>query len=501
MSRRPQSTGRNSFIVMFFTLVSRILGVIRIRVFASVFGAGSLADAINFSFNIPNNLRKIFSEGALASAIVPGFSRIKEDRQRMQELFSSLLTAQLLIGVVLIGFSVAVRYPFVNLLSGFSDPEQTETAASLLPYFNVFFVFILIAAFFSAVLQSLSAFLVQSLAPLFFSIAEIASLVFLAARYGAYAMAYGAMAGGFLQTAVTAAAVLSKGLKLRLSFHFDSEDFCEVIRRWLPAVVTSSLAVVSTQVAFSIASSLGQGAVSAFSNSLVFWQTPYGIFFTAVGTVYMPLMSVARGRELADTYSTGLKRLLCYLLPSAVFMIFFRRDIVAVVLMTGRFTLDNSLMTASVLGVFLGGMTVVAFYSFTQKLCYCLNMQKTVLFTGIVVCGTDIALSVGLTAAGMGVSALALANTVAYLTGLVVLLVSLKSSLSGFDVPDFLRYSARVVVAVLPLVLVCSVIRFLLPDYWTTGSNMANLLTLGGITAGSVALVLLSYRLFRIKLF
>ncbi|MDY4888916.1 MAG: lipid II flippase MurJ, partial [Sphaerochaetaceae bacterium] len=63
-----KSLGRNSFIVMFFTLASRLLGILRIRIFGSIFGAGATADAINFSFNIPNNFRKLFSEGALSSA-------------------------------------------------------------------------------------------------------------------------------------------------------------------------------------------------------------------------------------------------------------------------------------------------------------------------------------------------------------------------------------------------------------------------------------------------
>lgn len=55
---------------MLSTLASRLLGVVRTRVLAQVFGSGSTADVINFTFNIPNNFRKLFGEGAANSALI-----------------------------------------------------------------------------------------------------------------------------------------------------------------------------------------------------------------------------------------------------------------------------------------------------------------------------------------------------------------------------------------------------------------------------------------------
>jgi putative peptidoglycan lipid II flippase len=60
------------------TLVSRVLGLVREQVMAGWFGAGLATDAFNVAFRIPNLLRDLFAEGAMSSAFVPTFTRVRE---------------------------------------------------------------------------------------------------------------------------------------------------------------------------------------------------------------------------------------------------------------------------------------------------------------------------------------------------------------------------------------------------------------------------------------
>ena len=53
---------KNTLVMMSATLVSRLLGILKSRVISIFFGAGTVADAINFAYNIPNNFRKLFAE-------------------------------------------------------------------------------------------------------------------------------------------------------------------------------------------------------------------------------------------------------------------------------------------------------------------------------------------------------------------------------------------------------------------------------------------------------
>src|SRR4051812_33656246 len=55
-----ESTGRGAFMVGAGILISRIIGVIRQRVFAYYFGNSLAADAFTAAFRIPNFLQNVF---------------------------------------------------------------------------------------------------------------------------------------------------------------------------------------------------------------------------------------------------------------------------------------------------------------------------------------------------------------------------------------------------------------------------------------------------------
>src|SRR2546425_13068944 len=63
--------------VSLLTLASRITGLVRDLLQASVFGANTLTDAFNVAFRIPNLLRRLFAEGAFSQAFVPVLARTR----------------------------------------------------------------------------------------------------------------------------------------------------------------------------------------------------------------------------------------------------------------------------------------------------------------------------------------------------------------------------------------------------------------------------------------
>jgi len=66
------------------TLISRLLGLVRDIVIASVFGAKEEADAFFVAFRIPNLLRRLFAEGAFSPAFVPILSEYKTQRSHAE---------------------------------------------------------------------------------------------------------------------------------------------------------------------------------------------------------------------------------------------------------------------------------------------------------------------------------------------------------------------------------------------------------------------------------
>src|SRR5258705_445322 len=87
------------------TLLSRVLGLVREQVMASLFGAGLATDAFNVAFRIPNLLRDLFAEGAMSSAFVPTFT---EYHHRQGEAEAWALGRQLMMTLALVLLAVCV---------------------------------------------------------------------------------------------------------------------------------------------------------------------------------------------------------------------------------------------------------------------------------------------------------------------------------------------------------------------------------------------------------
>ena len=70
---------KSGILVSGLTLVSRVLGLIRDMIVASVLGAGAMSDVFLFANRIPNFLRRLFAEGAFSKAFVPVLAEYNSD--------------------------------------------------------------------------------------------------------------------------------------------------------------------------------------------------------------------------------------------------------------------------------------------------------------------------------------------------------------------------------------------------------------------------------------
>ncbi len=460
---------KNSVILMFATLLSRLLGIVKARVISSCFGGGALTDAINFSYNIPNSMRKLFAEGSLSSSYLPLFARLKDDKKATEKLFSSIITFQLIIFIPLILLSIGFSNQLITLFSGFKETWQIEVAASLLPYFMVFLVFISVSALFSAMLESRGRFLAVGVSPLAFSISVILSLIFFSPSIKHYAMAIGTIAGAIAQCGVVFIALARYKLHFSFSFDFKNPAFIEVMRHWAPSTITALIAIISQQITFYFASSLPSGSVSAFTNAIIFYQTPYGVFFASIAGVYFPLLSRAesekkRGEILAKTLSY----LYTFLLPCAIAIWALSKECIAIVLQKGAFTLENTLMTASVLDWYMPSLVLLAFYSMLQRYSYAKGDYRYPLYVSFVSAVTDVLFTWVFITLGDGPEAISKAYLISNIVG--ILLIGLK--VKDFEFKKFIRNIAKITLLNLPLLLIAISYRFHGFDYYKAGSTL-----------------------------
>jgi putative peptidoglycan lipid II flippase len=257
-------------------------------------------------------------------------------------------------------------------------------------------------------------------------------------------------------------------------------------------------------VAFILASGLETGSVSALSYALVFWQLPFGIFSASVTTVLFPKMSRQAGNDdregLKDSVQYGLRFLFVLLVPSALFLSFFGLETVSMALQRGKFTADNTLMTASVLTGYCWGLFSVGAFTFLQRFFYSVRNYRLPFIVAALVAIVDITLSIILKETSLGVTGLSVANSVSFTLGTVLLLVLAAGALGGLPLRSFLFTGLKVFVSLIPASVFALLARSFFGSWWIEGSYLAGFTYLAGEVIIMIMLILAMYKITGIEM-
>ena len=164
----------------FYTIISRLLGYLRDVLIAIFLGTSFLADAFFVAFRIPNTFRRLFSEGTFNAAFVPSYSSELAKSKNKANKFANTVFNLLLFGLLLTTILIEIFMPsFIKLIApGFTnDLEQTQLAINLTRLTFPFLLFISLASFLSAILNSHNKFAAAAAAPIILNILLILCLI------------------------------------------------------------------------------------------------------------------------------------------------------------------------------------------------------------------------------------------------------------------------------------------------------------------------------------
>ena len=364
--------------VSLLTLASRITGLVRDVLFASVFGVSALTDAFNVAFRIPNLFRRVFGEGAFSQAFVPVLAARKteggdEGARELIDHVATLLTWTLLVVCVagVVGAPLLV-WAMASGLKGF-DAAVVMTRW-MFPYIG----FMSLVALAGGILNTWRKFAVPAASPVLLNIALILGIVVgapLFRRYGIepiYAQCVGVLVGGVLQLALQIPALRGLGLMPRVGASFKALRAAwtdpttrKVMKLMLPALLGVSVAQISLLINTQIASRLATGSVTWVTNADRLMEFPTAMLGVALGVVLMPQLAGARAAKDDARYSSlldwGLRLVVLLSAPCAVALLLFAQPLVAVLFHNGAFPDDAVRRTAlALMGYGVGLIGIVA---------------------------------------------------------------------------------------------------------------------------------------------
>lgn len=394
---------RFAFAVGGFTMLSRVLGMVRDVLTAGVFGTSLAMSSFVVAFRIPNLFRALFGEGALSSAFVPVFmdSRRNEGEEAAWRLARRVTT---LVGVVLLGI-VALGIAGMSVALG--GAELGEKAAAVLPLARImlpYVFFICMAALAMAVLNSYRLFSVSAFTPALLNITWILSVLFIVpiVRGGAAAqirtLAWTVFAAGAVQLAYQFPALLRVGWRPGVDADWRDPRVKQVFLLMGPSALGLAVNQVNVMVNSMIALWVGAWAPSALFYAERLIYLPQGILATALGTVLLPVLSdfaaQKKHAEMREAIHHGLRTLLFVMTPAAVGLFVLAAPIVQMLLEHGSFGPQSTWLTARALSFYAPGLMVFCLAKVFVPAFYALQDTRTPVKIGLCGVALNFALNV-----------------------------------------------------------------------------------------------------------
>ena len=279
----------------FFTIISRLLGYLRDILIAIFLGTSVLADVFFVAFRIPNTFRRLFSEGTFNAAFVPSYSsEIAKGKKKSNE-FANKIFNLLFLGLFFLVLIVQVFMPtFVSIIApGFvEDTDKMNVAIYLTRITFPFLLFISIASFFSAILNSHNKFAAASAAPIILNIVLII-ILFFSKTLGdelVYYLSYGVSLAGILQLLFLYKFV-GKFFSIKFNFKIKASKKIKIFfKKLLPSIFSSGVTQINILVGTIIAS-FQASAVSYLYYADRIYQINLAIAGIAIGVVILPQLS------------------------------------------------------------------------------------------------------------------------------------------------------------------------------------------------------------------
>ena len=338
------------------TLLSRILGLARDIILATLFGASGGTDAFFVAFKIPNFMRRLFAEGAFSQAFVPVLSEYKEKRSResLQDLINHVAGSLggILIIMSLLG-SLAAPLLVYLFAPGFTDePLRYALTRDMLVITFPYIFFIAMTAFAGGILNSFNKFAVPAFTPVLLNLCLIGAAVWASPLFEKpiMALAWGVALAGFVQLLFQIPFLLQLKLLPRPQFKRGHEGVKKIIKLMIPAIVGSSVAQINLLLDTIIASFLIAGSVSwlYYSDRLV--EFPLGVFGIALATVILPSLSKQHAQQSPQAFSQtldwALKLTSLVALPAAIGLLLLSAPLLSSLFSYGEFDLHDSRMSS-----------------------------------------------------------------------------------------------------------------------------------------------------------
>lgn len=358
MYKEVRGLHQAAYILALFAIGSQILAVVRDRLLAHLFGAGSELDLYYAAFRIPDLMYVLFASVLSVYVLLPFVSRYSEEggpkagAKVITQVFTMFLILYSVISLIL-AFSASWYVP--RLFPGFvAEASLLSTLVQIL----MFQAFLLgISSLCGVITQIGHRFVLYAISPLLYNVSIIFGVVVLYPHFGLAGLVTGVVIGAMLHLLVQIPFVFRSEYRFGVTRLIDWKLMREVLAVSIPRALTLSLNQIVLLVLTSIASTMAAGSVAVFQFAFNLQSVPLAVIGMSYSVAAFPTLSTLLAKKKMQEFNhqllTALRHIIFWAVPITALVIVLRAQIVRVLLGSGAFDWGDTRLTAAALALFV----------------------------------------------------------------------------------------------------------------------------------------------------
>lgn len=348
---------RGALLLSVLTFGSYGMGLVRDRIFARTYGAGSELDAYNAAFVLPELTLDVLVASGLAAPFIPIFARLGHDSEVVAETFARTVTTVVVIVMALAAIVLFVAAPqTVDVIAPGFDASERVLYTELFRLMAITPVIFAASIALGELLVANHRFLFYGLAPLLYNVGIILGTALLAGQLGILAAAVGAVLGALLHLAIRVVGVARTSFRYRPTFAIGTPAFREFVRLMIPKMLSHPVEPITFLFFTAVASGLADGSVSAVSFARNFQSVPVSLIGVSFSLAVFPTLSSAYAAGdragFVRTLRSNLLAIAGFTVLAAVALFALSGLVIDFLLGGGAFDADDVARTSLVLAAF-----------------------------------------------------------------------------------------------------------------------------------------------------
>ncbi|MGA1982488.1 MAG: lipid II flippase MurJ [Acidobacteriaceae bacterium] len=326
---KQHTAGSAAILLMFSSLASGVLALVRIKYVNFLFGAGTAQDAYQAAFTLPDLINYFLIGGAASISVITILNRYREsgDEEGGDRALSVILTTMtvVLVAGLLLGELLAPQYVWLFFTGYRHDHAGAALCISLTRMMLPAQLFFFIGSVMSSRLQVRKIFVYQAFTPVIYNTGIIAGAFFLHRRAGITSLAWGVLAGALVGAALlNSLGAFRTGLRFRPIVGFRDPAFLEWFKLSLPLMIGVSL-VMFDGIFLKFFASAQIGGITLITNAKSLFNAPFNVIGPAAGAASLPffasLFQQNRARDFSASVGRAVSRLFAVGLIVSAWMI------------------------------------------------------------------------------------------------------------------------------------------------------------------------------------